>query len=235
MLYDIKASKCATHFAHTVQMYYYADNLYSKLYVCWDKPRRQDINARAQDKEICLMVSFLDKGTLSQEPDSEVSPLLIVTKPSSPRIHFHEFIECDTAQHRDQPHTASCSSWATRPGGITLTASLTHTAILWSKHPIQIWAGLNWEKPFKLNGLKFALIPERTNRQKQSCLGSMEAHAPPAPPTAALRHSAPRPSLPPRGGSPRVKPGACFLPPLRVPVGMVRTASELHRGKLSFN
>lgn len=79
MLYDLKASKRATHFAHTVKMYYYADNPYSELYVCWDRPHRQEISARVQDEEICLTVSSLDTGTLSQELDSEVSPVLIIT------------------------------------------------------------------------------------------------------------------------------------------------------------
>lgn len=50
--------------------------------------------------------------------------------------------------------------------------------------------------------------------------------------TAAL--SALRPSLPPRGSFPLVKPAACCLPPPWVPVGTVRTASELHSGKISF-
>lgn len=97
------------HCAHTAQRYYHADDPHSEPYVCRGRPYRQEIKVRAQDDEICLKVSFLDTETQGQEPNSEASPLLIITKPSSPKIHFHEFAECDTAQHRDQPCTVSCN------------------------------------------------------------------------------------------------------------------------------
>lgn len=98
---------------------------------------------------------------------------------SLPSHHHQRFISMslqNVIQHSTETNHALPAATGKPPGlgtSPSLPASLVRTAILWQKHSLQILARLNWEKPLKANCTQFALVPERTNKQKQSCVSSV--------------------------------------------------------------
>lgn len=94
---------------------------------------------------------------------------------SLPSHHHQRFISMslqNVIQHSTETNHA-LSAATGKPPGLGASPSLVQTTILWQKHSLQILARLNWEKPLKVDCTQFALVPERTNKQKQSCVSSV--------------------------------------------------------------